>query len=52
MQILPVVLSDECQHPLPRQFDVPESIRQVAWRVVAGAHSKRVRPATRTRTHA
>lgn len=29
MQMLAVVPSDEFQHPLPRQFDVLESIRRV-----------------------
>src|SRR5450830_244935 len=37
MQMLAVVPGDECQHPLPRQVDVLESMRRVAWRVLAGA---------------
>ena len=37
MQMLAVVPGDECQHPLPRQVDVLESMRRVAWRVLACA---------------
>lgn len=37
MQMLTVVPGDEFQPPLPRQVDVFESIRRVAWRIFASA---------------
>ena len=37
MQMLAVVPSDEFRHPVPRQFDVLESIRWATWRVLASA---------------
>lgn len=37
MQMLAVVPRDKFQHPLPRQFDIFESIRRIAWCVFASS---------------